>query len=422
MCREVLLGIETEVSAKLYKLDHAGMLADVVNHDTAPHIRTEKTRKMRANRTVPRRKTVEELGDFGWRYRDAGVWPDKEPTISAWQIPDAFRQGQVSVMDASELFPVEWQNMTLQQLADMHPEAPMRCGTYGSTWCEYSEQARQCHRRWTRAVWLIAVFKFHPVAMWLLKNVLGPFFVSRCPEPATMKDMAERIHLFDAPGSSTPQWSPTDRPVRKHHDDLSMMERLRTGISATNLNIRRLPKLRQGWDSIERANLTGHARFTHGMLWFGNTPGGWHTDMQDNVLTQLQGEVDVMVVSPEASLACGAPTDHYQPLLEYMAQCKQRGFDARGYHIRLKPGLAAVVPSSAYHKVIVNSSLRVGLNTFFEPEFLGMQWAGEAPFNSFRSYSEDFLAMRILWLSVVRRLWDERGIALFFHTDKMEVL
>lgn len=280
-----------------------------------------------------------------------------------------------------------------------------------------------CHARWIVVSHLMPLFRYHPLAMWLLKNVVGPYLDAHCGQPPTLRDVAERHPLFDE--KPTAGWSPVGRPGMAEHLAYHDMTDERRGLSSANINLRRLPKFHQGHDPIRAANLSGEARSTLSMMWFGNAPGGWHTDMQDNVLVQLTGEVDVLAVAAASAHVCGLPMGRMYPLIEYMKSCKEQfGHDARAYHIRLGPGDAVAIPSNTQHRVLCNNTRRVAVNYFFEPEFLQMRWPPATPhtFNYYKALSEDNLAMRLLWITTVQRLWDERGVAMFMHTERMETL
>merc|ERR1711933_642327 len=99
---------------------------------------------------------------------------------------------------------------------------------------------------------------------------------------------------------------------------------------------------------------------TYNFLWLGATPGSFHPDKQDNVYIQLTGEAELLVYPPNCSslIAAGASPER-----------------APFFHMRMRPGDGAVIPSGAHHKVVSGDLQRIALNSWFEPKFGRMQWS-----------------------------------------------
>jgi len=158
---------------------------------------------------------------------------------------------------------------------------------------------------------------------------------------------------------------------------------------------------------------------THSILWIGAAKGGIHTDHQDNVLIQLTGDVQVLVIPQSCVGLAKVPTrirDIGGFLTDGMPPNRSR---LPFYHVHLRQGEGLVIPSLAQHKIISSDSKRVGLNAFMEPRFGKMQWP-TAPANYYRRHRRDILAMRSLYMKTLQRLWDDYQISYTMHTERVE--
>merc|ERR1712014_244366 len=97
---------------------------------------------------------------------------------------------------------------------------------------------------------------------------------------------------------------------------------------------------------------------------------GHHWDIDDNILLQLAGEVDITIFPANCSAG----------LLSRL--WKVQGFDSTTpttelvqktgipfFHMVLRPGDGVVLPSLAYHRVIIRDRDRIGMNVAFVPKF-----------------------------------------------------
>ncbi|CAK0839716.1 unnamed protein product [Prorocentrum cordatum] len=98
-----------------------------------------------------------------------------------------------------------------------------------------------------------------------------------------------------------------------------------------NINLQHLPNFTGGIDIAERlgvgkgfgGELVEH---TLSLLWMGQQKGGFHYDHQDNVLIQLTGVADVLVLPP----ACIAAYEPPQKCDFMQWQTKETGSTPRG--------------------------------------------------------------------------------------------
>merc|ERR1711920_410020 len=82
------------------------------------------------------------------------------------------------------------------------------------------------------------------------------------------------------------------------------------------------------------------------------------------------------------------------------------------FHVTLRAGEGLVMPSHSFHRVWSRSSKRIAVNAFFEPKYKKMQWPHTVS-HGFKMYEQSTLAMRILWLRALRRLWDTKQLGMF---------
>merc|ERR1712217_333349 len=116
------------------------------------------------------------------------------------------------------------------------------------------------------------------------------------------------------------------------------------------------------------------------------------------ILMQIVGTVDLFVFPPNCS-SIVKMADGFQGVLpRRTTDVKENGKEPTPFfHIRLKPGEGAVIPSGAEHKVVNRYNKRVGLNFFFEPRHGKMKWSGN-PSSLFSREADGVLAARSLWM------------------------
>jgi len=258
----------------------------------------------------------------------------------------------------------------------------------------------------------------------LARAVILPLLLRfSCPHRADeLEALSGRLELN---GRQRVPWSmlwDNDREVEKVLGPLRS-KLLRAG----NLNLRRVPRFAAGADVAARLGLGAGpegsplVEHTHSLLWMGASRGGVHTDNQDNVLMQLTGDVEVLVI-PAGCVGLAKVPGATRDVAGWL-RAGQPPNSSRlpFYHIHLRQGEGLVLPSLAQHKVVSSEGRRVGLNAFFEPRFGRMQWPG-APANYFLRHRRDILALRSLHVMAARRLWDTRRLPYVMHTERIELL
>merc|ERR1711988_1206776 len=191
-----------------------------------------------------------------------------------------------------------------------------------------------------------------------------------------------------------------------------------------NLNMRRAPRFSGGVDIADGlgfgAGFGGPlVEHTHNLLWIGAAKGGIHSDHQDNVLIQLTGDVQVLVV-PASCIGIAKVPNQMREIASFLTRGMPRNQSKLPfYHVHLRQGEGLIIPSLAQHKIISSDSRRVGLNAFMEPQFGKMQWH-TAPANYYLRHRKDILALRSLYMKTLSRLWDSRKIAYAMHTERVE--
>ena len=105
----------------------------------------------------------------------------------------------------------------------------------------------------------------------------------------------------------------------------------------------------------------------HSFLWIGGSPGTVHYDAMDNVLIQLQGRKDVLVVPAAHTEELGGQQEHTGLLAFALAKPllkKYPALKAHGRYITLEAGEGLVIPCGAYHAPTARSWDSLSINAF----------------------------------------------------------
>ena len=105
----------------------------------------------------------------------------------------------------------------------------------------------------------------------------------------------------------------------------------------------------------------------HSFVWIGGSPGTVHYDLFDNVLIQLQGRKDVLVVPASQTEALGGQQEHPTLLAFALAKPLLKRYPALRTHARyvtLEAGQGLVIPCGAYHAPTARTWDSLSLNAF----------------------------------------------------------
>ena len=186
-------------------------------------------------------------------YRSTGMLPLQERTVQPSEAVSAFSQAEVVRFGAVKLLPSQFWNITIEDLNILHKNS-------------------------TLDVLVFAENGDVQTLDWFAEQSL-------------------RFHRDEIPWSATLEQA----------DDTYLKEQFyrRNGesIGAANLNVRRLLNFPQGENMVEQFGLRGLVDSTVSQLRFGNTPGVWHRDAQDNVYIQISGSVDILIFPVNCSFA-----------------------------------------------------------------------------------------------------------------------
>lgn len=197
------------------------------------------------------------------------------------------------------------------------------------------------------------------------------------------------------------------------------------GLLGSNVNVLRLPKWTR--DDFDMSTLFGHlgleglAEYAHNLLWVGASPGGMHNDIQDNVLIQITGESELLIVPANCSLQIDLGNGFRLASVDWL---KGEGKDMAYFLIKLSPGDAVVIPSNSMHVVSSQDPSRIGMNFFIEPKHGQMQWP-YAPANFYNVAGEGHLALRSLWVRTIEDMWKTRphdSPSYIIHGERQEFI
>ena len=105
----------------------------------------------------------------------------------------------------------------------------------------------------------------------------------------------------------------------------------------------------------------------HSFVWIGGSPGTVHYDLFDNVLIQLQGRKDVLVIPASHTEELGGQQEHTGLLAFALAKPLLRKYPALRAHARyvtLEAGEGLVIPCGAYHAPTARTWDSLSINAF----------------------------------------------------------
>jgi len=343
-------------------------------------------------------------------------------------VKAAFQRGEVVGFDATELIPRRMFNVTVQQLAAMHPE-----GGPGPAASTIPVHYGLFHGYYARCNDPIVTFGemfpyLGPDSEVLQKGmrVLFPWLLNQtdhCLKTFSLADMAERNKAFQKE-LKYDRFGHYPESVVKHFNELRAKDKI---MSTHEVNLRRLPNYAKGaMDNFAKSlGLDGFVDAVHSFLWMGVTPGEFHRDEYDNMLIQISQEADLFVAFPNCSYAL--ESQGFPRQARWLWWMGTEGAKEAGkarvpfFHVRLRPGDGVAIPSAAVHRVVVRHSGRIGMNVFFEPKYGEMRWRGN-PNNDYTRRDDDYLAVRSLWVQTLNRMWDTKKLPMFYRTTRQEVL
>mmetsp|Transcript_33374 Transcript_33374/g.89318 ORF Transcript_33374/g.89318 Transcript_33374/m.89318 type:complete len:483 (+) Transcript_33374:3-1451(+) len=367
-----------------------------------------------------RRKTPKEMGRDAKYLTEHNIAPLKEEWVEIKDVVNVWKQGGVARIDATKILPQRMFNMTLAELAEGEPDAEdiliYQGGGYGLS--------KTCHK------WLMYFARQFPnwgprsAGVTLAQHVIIPLLLRfYCPRAGDkgITTLAEVGRVKDLHTDDVP-WRAVNDAAHGLDDMLAKIEsRGERAIPSSNLNSRRAHRLMEGVNIGKVLGIEPLVENSHSLLWWGITPGGFHNDMQDNVLLQLTGSAEVIVIPPNCSIGVDKIGKHMK-LVDFIKKRKMAtGFKEHipFFHVTLTAGQGLVIPSLAIHKVIGTNSARFAINAFFEPKWGQMQWPGAAN-NYYKRHNKRILAIRSLWLRTLSKLYDERRLGMVMHTEKIE--
>lgn len=446
-CRESFAELEEPARAALRYADRSGQLLDLIERGRQGEGRPDQARpkviscpEARSPRVLPsstpqacagglRPKTWEELreehpADHA-SYLEAGFAPLKERTVPVSEVPSALMRGEVTKFDARELLPARMFNVTLADIAAMHPEGADEVPVWEGDGLSRTKGGARCSRWLNLFTTRFPQWGPRSLRARLARRLVVPALLRlACPFPGaralTLRDygrLSERFHLQEVPYSNFADRRAEAQKVAKKIRAGKGPNNQIAGVS--NVNMNRLPNF--SFD-VGGMLFPGQVESTHSLLWMGAQGGGMHADWQDNVIMQLTGEADVVVFPANCSFETFRLPNKVV-VREWLSRTADKRPLPKGtarvphFHIMLREGEGVAIPSYAFHKVVSRRSGRVAMNAFMEPKFRKMRWK-ESPSNYFRCASDGAEAMRVLSVKSMRRLWKTRKLHYIMHTDR----
>lgn len=393
-----------------------------------------KRREVAASRPSlePRWKPEAELGDAdAWPYLRTGLRPVKEEWVKASEIKDAVYAGKTVAFDATEMFPGDLWNITINDVADLHgAQADDRnyiplyrqmgaCSKWGGYVTLRSMAQR--HKAFSKFRW-----NFGPTTPWQphVKEERLAKLGRAAERPVAGMSWLTRLLLRLQVGAG-PE---SEQGLAQYLKEL----RARTFTQIT-LNTRRLEKLPQVQNIEKKLGSPDWLERTWSMFWTGAVGNWMHVDEPDNLLINVRGEMyvsvwrqeDTDIINGGRNLGAGKWDLTHDITDPAWLEKNQWFFKFPFIHMKLEPGQGVVVPSRTYHGIYSPEADRILLNVFMMPKYDKL---GDSPgskqggFFERESQSEDFWAMYHLKTSSLYRLWDTKRLGGFFENMKFELL
>jgi hypothetical protein len=433
-CKEIWKTTGQPVKDELLRLLHKGDFEAVLpSPPICPPVCT---------REIPKYKSFEECAagipkipdiQVNKLMKSVGAHPLFLETIKVSEVEKTIRHGGVKRFDATSVLPKHVWNVTINDLYEMHKDTAddivhhvaLKYGDHpkpgsllsysGDATCENKLlEIRQDVQKWG-----VRSFKASLAKMFYIPYILRRY----CHENPSFKQVAELSKSFDKSVVHRFVAFNNTRNAEVQRRFLKFRNKNKALITS-NVHTKYFPKFMEGVDVASKLGISNSVLTTHQYLWFGASHGALHHDFQDNVLIQISGEAEVIIVPPNCSHFILDGSHVQKQDLNYLWPDLTDGwrYKAPFYHFQLKAGEGVVIPATAPHRIISWDNFRIGMNSFFEPKYKQMQWGSTAPANFYSLQPDSLLAIRSLWTESLQHLFDTRRIVLAMHTSKLEYI
>lgn len=371
-------------------------------------------------------KTKEELGDFGELYHKFGLRPSREEVIPVSKIEEYVRLGKVARFDATELLGKELFNLSILDVARLHQDTANPIPVYRqsgalapgkSGWESLGEFADRVVQ-WQKAN-LHYFPEFRPWAQQMNPDKFSKEMEATVTEPVWWLKWYDKV---------------TSIMRSSHIPSLAALYKgVRIACLQCAVNTRRLPNLPM--PPIEKA--LGNPPWLErawSLFWLGAVADCWHYDDPDNLLIAVHDEIYVSFFDSKDSDLLRAHGD--RGCWSIASALPQTFTNTDGlsrnewvkklkyYTVKLEPGMGLVIPSRAYHSLVMPRGTRLLLNSFLMPKFNGLK--GEPGYDassySPKHFSPLYSAVRHLKSSTIYKIWDTKKIGGWFEFTKLELL
>jgi len=422
-CRRQVASLDREARAELDELLRHGAITQVLPPE-APNPEGGHADDWRTCGARFRRKTEEELeGEAQALHAKKGVLPLREFVVDASEVRQTLERAEVARFDARGLLPARMFNVSLPELSALHPGADVEL--HATSDSKHGIESSVCIGLLAALIPGLTVRGPGSLLEWLLTHGLMKAMMRWiCDRFWTLKEVSARMHTFER-SSFSPAFGREEAMIQNYFWQQGMTQG--RSIGGSNINSLRLPNWTRGELDVQsltaKLGLAGQVEHAHNLLWLGASPGGIHSDIQDNVLVQISGVSDVFVVPANCSLTLSLDLSAaFTPVnADWILE---QGPDFPFFLVTLRPGDGLVIPSNAMHTVASRDPGRIGMNFFFEPRYGQMQWP-TAPANYYTYASKGRLAMRLLWAKSVKEMWDSKDAgapSFIIHGQRQELV
>jgi len=422
-CRRVIGSLEPGARAELDRLLREGALLEVLRAESikpdGAHIDDWRTCGSRFER-----KAVQELeGGALEVYQQIGRRPLQERVIEASEVGGALQLAEVARFDARVFLAARLFNSSIRDLNELHPAPDVK--VHSTTDGAHGYEDPIC-RDFIFAL-TTELSRSGPGSLleWLLTHgLMEAIERALCHRHLTLKTLAATLSRLEFASWG---FGDTDAEYKKNAIGYWVLAHEGRAVMGSNVNVLRLPNWTRGEIDVHSLaaalGLGEQVEHAHNFLWMGASPGGIHSDIQDNVLVQITGTSDVFLVPANCSLALDLSTSiaHASVTSDWI---RQQEADFPFFLVRLRPGDGLAIPSNTMHTVLSQDPGRIGMNFFLEPRHGRMQWPG-APANFFNYAPRGRLAMRTLWVKAVKDLWERREAgtpSFIMHGERQEIV
>uniref|UniRef100_A0A7S1RNS0 JmjC domain-containing protein n=1 Tax=Alexandrium catenella TaxID=2925 RepID=A0A7S1RNS0_ALECA len=301
--------------------------------------------------------------------------PAQEPIVDASEVGRALKEGRLVRFDATQILPQKTFNVTLERLSQLH-------GAEGDgiSILAYMHESKRCRE----------------TAWYFRRN--NPVGALLCPRSPTLGEARRHVRARFP--------NPSHMPM------------------SSRIALRRLPNYINEDALVKDLGLEGVER-PEGQIILGHAWGDTHWDEQDNVFIQASGIAVVLGVPPEYSDAVMGTEGHSAKSSgmdwdKWLEHDEVRKTSIPWYYMVLKPGDGIAIPSRAFHAVY-GSHNRASLQTFLEPQYLGMRWDTNKH-SYWHKETETRQALRNIFFKTTGRLWDTRRVGMIQQGGCIEYL